>query len=432
MHPQKKYYRQRAHSNPIADHCFDYPPSPDQQDWSLIFPHSSSRTTAITEAASTASLPSSGSSEPPRKAIKLTDQTSSPPAATASHDQSSNSNNNAVTATNPENEMKNKIMVHFLDIGCGYGGLLVALSPHFPDKNILGIEIRVKVCDYVQDRIRALRASAAIPPTVRAADDDAAASSSGCSSGPLAAAAAAAHTPAPVTVTGDASIQSADRTKTSATGKETLKHEDSIDGNEEKEEKNGNPADVLSSSRRSSSSYQNIGCIRSNAMKYLPNFFPQGSIEKMFFLFPDPHFKKQKHKWRIISQQLLAEYAFILKIGAKVYIATDVKELFDWMVGHFDQHPLFKEDEEKDSDPVVPLLFDSTEEGKKVTRMGGQKFAAVFVRIRDPFVMTHQTHHRSSLGKRRAFRRRVSSSISSTSGGSHDEGKEEEDETSDS
>lgn len=21
--PQKKYYRQRAHSNPIADHCFD-------------------------------------------------------------------------------------------------------------------------------------------------------------------------------------------------------------------------------------------------------------------------------------------------------------------------------------------------------------------------------------------------------------------------
>lgn len=21
--PQKRYYRQRAHSNPIADHCFD-------------------------------------------------------------------------------------------------------------------------------------------------------------------------------------------------------------------------------------------------------------------------------------------------------------------------------------------------------------------------------------------------------------------------
>ena len=32
--PKKRYYRQRAHSNPIADHCFDYPVSPDQMDWS--------------------------------------------------------------------------------------------------------------------------------------------------------------------------------------------------------------------------------------------------------------------------------------------------------------------------------------------------------------------------------------------------------------
>ena len=28
--PKKKFYRQRAHSNPIADHCFDYPVSPDK------------------------------------------------------------------------------------------------------------------------------------------------------------------------------------------------------------------------------------------------------------------------------------------------------------------------------------------------------------------------------------------------------------------
>lgn len=35
----------------------------------------------------------------------------------------------------------------------------VALSPLFPDTLILGLEIRVKVSDYVQDRIRALRAT---------------------------------------------------------------------------------------------------------------------------------------------------------------------------------------------------------------------------------------------------------------------------------
>lgn len=35
----------------------------------------------------------------------------------------------------------------------------------------------------------------------------------------------------------------------------------------------------------------------------------------MFFLFPDPHFKKTKHKWRIISPTLLAEYAYVLRVG---------------------------------------------------------------------------------------------------------------------
>lgn len=38
-------------------------------------------------------------------------------------------------------------------------------------------------------------------------------------------------------------------------------------------------------------------------------------LSKMFFLFPDPHFKKTKHKWRIISPTLLAEYAYTLRVG---------------------------------------------------------------------------------------------------------------------
>ena len=42
--------------------------------------------------------------------------------------------------------------IRFADVGCGYGGLLVQLSPMFPDKLMLGLEIRVKVSDYVRDR----------------------------------------------------------------------------------------------------------------------------------------------------------------------------------------------------------------------------------------------------------------------------------------
>ena len=66
----------------------------------------------------------------------------------------------------------------------------VALSPLFPDTLMLGMEIRVKVSDYVKDRIKALR-------------------------------------------------------------------------------------------EQHAGQYQNIACLRSNAMKYLPNFFKKGQVCKL-------------------------------------------------------------------------------------------------------------------------------------------------------
>lgn len=148
--------------------------------------------------------------------------------------------------------------VEFLDVGCGYGGLLITLSKMFSETLILGMEIRVKVSDYVMDRIKALR----------------------------------------------------------------LQHP---------------------------GSYTNIACLRTNAMKYLPNYFKKGQLKKMFFLYPDPHFKKAKHKWRIINKSLLAEYAYVLQEGGIVYTITDVKDLYDWMVQHFVEHPLFERISEEET-----------------------------------------------------------------------------------
>uniref|UniRef100_A0A915DRI0 tRNA (guanine(46)-N(7))-methyltransferase n=1 Tax=Ditylenchus dipsaci TaxID=166011 RepID=A0A915DRI0_9BILA len=110
--------------------------------------------------------------------------------------------------------------------------------------------------------------------------------------------------------------------------------------------------------------YDNVCCLRTNAMKYLPNYFNKGQLSKMFFLFPDPHFKKTKHKWRIISSNLLSEYAYALR---HLYIVTDVEELYEWMVSHITAHELFVRfsQTEMDDDQVVPLLFESTEEGQK-------------------------------------------------------------------
>ncbi|XP_026533115.1 tRNA (guanine-N(7)-)-methyltransferase isoform X2 [Notechis scutatus] len=209
--PQKRFYRQRAHSNPLADHTLFYPAKPEEMDWSALYP-----------------------------------EFCVPLANDNWHDD----------PKDMEERTKPRYQVEFADIGCGYGGLLVALSPLFPNTLMLGLELRVKVSDYVCDRIQALRAS--------------------------------------------------------------------------------HPGQ-----------FQNISCVRSNAMKHLPNFFRKGQ--------------------------------------GLVYTITDVEEVHTWMVKHFQEHPLFEEVplKELDADPIVNLLGTSTEEGKKVQRNGGKVFPAVFRRIRE-------------------------------------------------
>ena len=41
---------------------------------------------------------------------------------------------------------RSDLQVRFADVGCGFGGLLVRLSPLYPDKLVVGMEIRDKVC----------------------------------------------------------------------------------------------------------------------------------------------------------------------------------------------------------------------------------------------------------------------------------------------
>ena len=186
-------------------------------------------------------------------------------------------------------------LVRFADVGCGFGGLLVRLSPLFPDDLAVGMEIRDKVSQYVKERCVALR-------------------------------------------------------------------------------------------REHPGSYENISCIRTNSMKYLPNFFQKGQLTKLFFLFPDPHFKTANHRRRIIQRSLLSEYAYALAVGGIVYTITDVEELGRWMAEKIEEHPMFERltEEECKADPVVPLLFTGTEEGQKGERNEGNTFLNVFRRVEGP------------------------------------------------
>ena len=250
--PKKKFYRQRAHANPFSDHALIYPASPADMDWSVHFPAFKK-----SEAPST----------------KLTKG------------------------------------VEIADIGCGFGGLLVAISPLMPSTLMIGMELRTQVTDYVIDRVQALRS----------------------------------QNPAPA----DSEVPGA---------------------------------------------YQNISALRTNTMKFLPNFFTRSQLKAIFLCFPDPHFKARKHKARIVSAQLNAEYAYVLRPGGKVYTITDVEELHRWIVKHFEGEEsgpgreLWERvtQEELDGDPCVKVMSEETEEGKKVTRNGGKKYVGVWRRMEDP------------------------------------------------
>lgn len=129
--------------------------------------------------------------------------------------------------------------------------------------------------------------------------------------------------------------------------------------------------------------YQNISVVRTNSMKYIPNYFEKAQLLKMFFLFPDPHFKEKNHRRRVISPYLLDEYAYVLQPGGIIYTITDVEELGEWMKTCLENHPLFEPllDDELQADPAIKLLTSATEEGQKVARNGGQTYQAVFRRI---------------------------------------------------
>lgn len=291
------------------------------------------------------------------------------------------------------------------DIGCGFGGLLIALSPLLPDELILGLscwptyskfphprtrlltpseqttglEIRTQVTQYVADRICALR------------------SGSSSSTAP--------------SITNATTTTATTLTKT--------------------------PPPNSSSSP---SSYQNISALRANTMKFLPNLFTRNQLKHIFLCFPDPHFKARKHKARIVSGTLCAEYAYVLKPGGVVWTITDVEELSAWMVKRFEAFGKAggskwdeeeeeagngdRDDDEADDNDgewksdvgedgkenteglferlqvpaegeedgwpdreigmLVKCIREDTEEGKKVTRNQGKKFVAVFRRREDP------------------------------------------------
>jgi tRNA (guanine-N7-)-methyltransferase len=142
---------------------------------------------------------------------------------------------------------------------------------------------------------------------------------------------------------------------------------------------------ILALRKQEPGKYQNASVLRTNAMRTLVTHFTKGQLSKLFFCYPDPHFKAKNHRRRIVTPALLADYAWVLRPGGILYTVTDVPELHEWMAEHGRAHPAFREysEEEYASDPCVGWASVTTEESAKAVREGRRPHPAVFVRLTD-------------------------------------------------
>jgi len=71
------------------------------------------------------------------------------------------------------------------------------------------------------------------------------------------------------------------------------------------------------------------------------NALPDGSLGRVFILFPDPWPKTRHHKRRFIQMGTLDTLASVMRKGAELRFATDDAGYLDWTLERLTSHPCF-------------------------------------------------------------------------------------------
>ena len=155
----------------------------------------------------------------------------------------------------------------------------------------------------------------------------------------------------------------------------------------------------------------NLHFINCNVMRDLGRVITGQSIDKVFITYPDPHFKTRNIRRRLLSERMIPLIAFVLRrksqpegnSARRLYIATDVEELFLWMnaqmslftqlfvlihEGHvpstFDNETVDEQQRLKADlasiDSILPPLIFSSEDAKRCTRRKIDRYWAVYER----------------------------------------------------
>jgi tRNA (guanine-N7-)-methyltransferase len=85
----------------------------------------------------------------------------------------------------------------------------------------------------------------------------------------------------------------------------------------------------------------NVRILDGDARELMANL-PDGCLDRIFVLFPDPWPKTRHHKRRVIQADSVAELARLLRPGGRLRFASDVAHYVDWALALFLANPAFR------------------------------------------------------------------------------------------
>jgi tRNA (guanine-N7-)-methyltransferase len=91
----------------------------------------------------------------------------------------------------------------------------------------------------------------------------------------------------------------------------------------------------------SAEAIDNIRLFTDDALKLLVKL-PDGVLDEVFLLYPDPWPKTRHHKRRFVSPTTLGELARVLKPGGVFRFATDIEDYANWALAHLLRQPAFR------------------------------------------------------------------------------------------
>lgn len=94
--------------------------------------------------------------------------------------------------------------------------------------------------------------------------------------------------------------------------------------------------------RAAAAGLRNLRVLRADARDVIERRLAPGSVDEAWVLFPDPWLKRRQHKRRLVNPDFARTMARVLKDNGRLFIATDIPGLGEFMLHACDAEPMLQ------------------------------------------------------------------------------------------